>query len=255
MLSLASKPKFYILNVLRAFSLLSLLFVLVANLVILAEDVRALRQPVDKDHEDCEYIEGTSVPNQPAGNFRAFLSIALNLIEVVILMLAEVGFPESFFKSWIPCLDKDHSLVGIGVLQFLLAAHFGSQFLDTFPLVASFFLLIASILNISTMYFDRPKFFRSYAFWKGARPANDLSTVESGVSRTFSSSPYKGASAAPSAAPSLFTEKEHGSPVQGLYGFGRQDEQPVLSRPLSPPNYSPPKQPVRMMTKNGGRAY
>ncbi|KAG8760107.1 hypothetical protein FRC14_004093 [Serendipita sp. 396] len=248
MLSLASKPKFYILNVLRAFSLLSLLFVFIANLVILAEDVRALRQPVDKDHEDCEYIEGTSVPNQPAGNFRAFLSIALNLVEVVILVLAEIGFPESFFKNWIPCLDKEHSLVGVGVLEFLLAAHFASQFLDTFPLVASFFLLIAGILNISTMYFDRPKFFRSYTFWKGSRSTNDMSTVESGASRTMS--PYNG----PSAAPSIFTEKEHSSPVQGVYGFARQDE-PVLSRPLSPPNYSPPKAPVRIMTKGGGRIY
>jgi Fe-S-cluster containining protein len=253
MLSLASKPKFFILNALRAFSLLSLLFVFIANIVIMAQDIQALKHNAhDTDHEDCDYIEGSGVPNQPAGNFRAFLSISLNIVETLILILSEIGFPASFFKKWIPCLDNEHSLVGLGVLELLLAAQMMSHFMETFPLVACFFLLIAGIFNICTMYFDRPKFFRSYAFWKSSRAVNDLKSVESGASRIYSSPHNRTVSAAPS----IFTEKEHSSPVQAPYGFGRQDSgEPILSRPLSPPNYSPPQRPITLATKNRNRAF
>lgn len=72
----------------------------------------------------------SGVPNQPAGTFRAFLIIALNIVEVIILFLAETGFPASFFKNWIPCLDNEHSLVGLGVLEVLLAAQMMSHFME-----------------------------------------------------------------------------------------------------------------------------
>jgi len=259
MLSLASKPKFFILNALRGLSMISLLFVFIANIVIMAQDIDALRHGISKDHEDCDYFDNSGVPNQPAGTFRAFLIIALNIVEVVILFLSETGFPASFFKSWIPCLDSEHSLVGLGVLELLLAAQMMSHFMDPFPLVACFFLLIAGILNILTIKFDRPKFFRSYAFWKGARPAADTATMESGHSRAFSRSNY----APTSAAPSIFTEKEgHG------YGFARAGDDHLVARsmsppsvdrhsngPLSPPNYSPPTRPVQIFTKGGRGAF
>lgn len=251
MLSLASKPKFFILNALRGFSMISLLFVFIANIVILAQDVQAIRHGIDKDHEDCDYFDNSAVPNQAAGTFRAFLIIALNIIEVIILFLSETGFPAWFFKTWIPCLDNEHSLVGLGVLELLLAAQMMSHFMDPFPLVACFFLLIAGIFNILTMYFDRPKFFRSYAFWKGARPAADTATLESGHSRAFSQ--Y----APTSAAPSVFTEKEGNG-----YGFARRGDDHLIARsmsppserhgPSSPPNYSPPTRPVQVFTKGRG---
>jgi hypothetical protein len=136
----------------------------------------------------------------------------------------------------------------LGVLELLLAAQMMSHFMEPFPLVACFFLLIAGIFNILTMYFDRPKFFRSYAFWKGARPTGETATMESGGSRTFSH--Y----APNSAAPSVITEKEHG------FGFARHGDENIVARSMSPPSvgrasspptYSPPTKPVRVFTKGG----
>lgn len=68
------------------------------------------------------------------------------------------------------------------------------------------------------MYIDRPKFFRSYAFWKGARAEPGLRTLESGRSHTYTHSQYTA-----SAAPSLFTEKQHQHSPSEDIGFARQD--------------------------------
>jgi hypothetical protein len=257
MLSLASKPKFFLLNALRGLSMLSLLFVLIANFVIMAQDIQALKhESHDPESEDCDYIEASSVPNQAAGTFRAFFIIALNLIEIIVLFLSETGFPASLFQKWIPCLDNEHSLVGLGVLQVLLAAQMMSHFLEPFPLVACFFLLIAGFFNIFTMYFDRPRFFRSYEFWKGARADNQVKSMESGRTHAYTHSQYTA-----SAAASLFNEKQQ-TPASEAYGFARQDDN-ILSRnpssthsshvrASSPPTYSPPKQPMRVATKGRG---
>jgi hypothetical protein len=130
MLSLASKPKFFLLNALRGLSMISLLFVFIANIVIMAQDIQAINHGLDKDHEDCDYYDNSGVPNQPAGTFRAFFIIALNIVEVIVLFLSETGFPASIFKNWIPCLDNEHSLVGLGVLEVLLAAQMMSHFME-----------------------------------------------------------------------------------------------------------------------------
>jgi len=256
MLTLNSVPKFFILNVLRGLSMISLLFVLIANILIMLQDIQAILHGVtDKDHAECDYLEGSGVPNQPAGTFRAFFIIALNIVEVVVLFLSETGFPAIFFKSWIPCLQFESSLVGLGVLELLLAAQLMSHFLDPFPLVASFFLLVSGILNILTMYFDRPRYYRSIHFWKTREGSDQTATMESGVSRSYSRSQH----AATSAAPSIYTEKEQG------YGFARHvGDDNLITRSMSPPGvgrsvsggsslptYSPPKMPVRMPTKDG----
>jgi len=254
MLTLNQTPKFILLNALRGLSMISLLFVLIANIVIMAQDIQAIQHGVtDKNHEDCDYIENSGVPNQPAGTFRAFFIIALNIVEVVVLFLSETGFPPAFFKAWIPCLATESSLVGVGVLEVLLAAQMMAHFLDSFPLVACFFLLIAGFFNIFTMYFDRPRFFRSIHFWRTRALPGQTATMESGVSRQYSQQSHH---APTSAAPSIYTEKEHG------YGFARHvDADNLVTRSMSPPGvarstsspptYSPPKMPVRMATKNG----
>jgi hypothetical protein len=257
MLTLNSGPKFIILNALRALSMISLLFVFIANIVIMAQDIQALQQgATDTNHEDCDYIENSGVPNQPAGTFRAFFIIALNIVEVVVLFLSETGFPHNFFQNWIPCLEFKSSLVGLGVLEVLLAAQMMSHFLDPFPLVACFFLLIAGILNILTMYFDRPRFYRTIDYWRNRNGPSQTATMESGVSHSYSQSHR----APTSAAPSVYTEKEHG------YGFARHvGDDNLITRSMSPPSvthsaggrasspptYSPPKRPVRMATKEG----
>lgn len=256
MLTLNSGPKFFILNALRGLSMISLLFVFIANIVIMAQDIQAIQHGVtDKDHEDCDYIENSGVPNQPAGAFRAFFIIALNIVEVMVLFLSETGFPPNLFKKWIPCLESESSLVGLGVLEVLLAAQMMSHFMDSFPLVACFFLLIAGILNILTMYFDRPRFYRTIAYWRSRKASGQTATMESGLSHSYSQSHR----APTSAAPSVYTEKEHS------YGFARHVDDNVLTRSISPPSvtrsgggrasspptYSPPQRPIRMAMKDG----
>jgi hypothetical protein len=261
MLFLASKPKFFLLNALRGLSMVSLLFVFIANFVIMAQDIQAIH---NESHataaelaadEECDFIGASSVPNQAAGTFRAFLIIALNIVEIIILFLSETGFPASFFKKWIPCLDNEQSLVCLGVLQLLLAAQMMSHFLEPFPLVASFFLLIAGIFNILTMYFDRPRHFRSYEFWKGAGADNQVRSMESGRTHAYTHSHYTA-----SAAASMFNEKQQ-TPASEGYGFARQDDSVLsrnpsnpsnhssLVRASSPPTYSPPKPLARVATK------
>jgi len=230
MLSLSPKPKFFLLNALRFLSLISLLFVLIANCIILMEDAKAVHAPVDKDHEDCDYVENSSVPNQSAGEFRAFFSLSLNLVQILVFMLAEVEFPRSFFKNWIPCLYNE-SLVALGVLEVLLAAQMMSHFLEMFPLVACFFLLIAGLLNISTMYVHEPKSSRSWGAWrdiKGGMAPSSMYPPHSGPR-------YVGDSASEKGFARHASNLSHGSPAL---------PHPVLSRDASlvtrlPPTYSP----------------
>lgn len=56
MLSIPSKPKFFLLNALRGLSMISLLFVFIANVVIMVDDIKAL-QSKDPDAEECDYLE------------------------------------------------------------------------------------------------------------------------------------------------------------------------------------------------------
>lgn len=253
MLTLNSGPKFIILNALRALSMISLLFVFIANIVIMAQDIQALQQGVtDINHEDCDYIENSGVPNQPAGTFRAFFIIALNIVEVVVLFLSETGFPHNFFQNWIPCLEFKSSLVGLGVLEVLLAAQMMSHFLDPFPLVACFFLLIAGILNILTMYFDRPRFYRTIDYWRNRNGSGQTATMESGLSHSYSQSHR----APTSAAPSIYTEKGFARHAGDDNIVTRSMSPPSVTRSgsgraSSPPTYSPPQRPVRMVTKDG----
>jgi hypothetical protein len=251
-----SIAKFFLLNAVRGFSMLSLLLVFIANILIMVQDVQAMHHQTNATavvDEECEYIGASSIPDQTTGIFRAFLIITLNLIEIVVLFLSETGFPASFFQKCLPCLDNENNLVALGVLQLLLAAQMMSHFLEPFPLVASFFLLFAGLFNLPTIAADRPKYFRSYEFWKSTRVDTFIKTLESG--QAYPSSHYTA-----SAAASMFNEKQQ-TPASEGYGFARQDAS-VLSRnpsnqssavrASSPPTYSPPKRPGRAATT--GRA-
>jgi len=58
MLTLDVGPKFFILNALRCLSMTSLLLVLIANIIIVQQDVQAIQHGVtDGNHEQCDYIE------------------------------------------------------------------------------------------------------------------------------------------------------------------------------------------------------
>lgn len=122
-------------------------------------------------------------------------------------MLAEVEFPKSLFEKWIPVLHGE-SLVGLGVLEVLLAAQMMSHFMDMFPLVACFFLLIAGILNISTMYVDEPKSSRSWGAWrdiKGGMAPSSMYRPRSSNNDTLSEKGFGRASNQSHGSPNLVT--------------------------------------------------
>jgi len=71
MFSINPTPKFFVLNGLRGLSMISLLFVFIANLVVMAQDIQALQHGVtDTAHEDCDYIESVSRFGVPAHRAR-----------------------------------------------------------------------------------------------------------------------------------------------------------------------------------------
>jgi hypothetical protein len=78
MLTLNSGPKFFILNALRGLSMISLLFVFIANIVIMAQDIQAIQHGVtDTDHEECDYIESVCAQcwAHPSGRYIKLTSI------------------------------------------------------------------------------------------------------------------------------------------------------------------------------------
>lgn len=218
--TIPSKPKFYLLNFLRFFSLLGLLFVFITNLLVLVEDIKAVKAPIDKDHEDCDYLENSGVPNQPAGEFRAFLSIALNLIQCIVFIIAELNC--NLLKPVFPCLATD-GLVAVGTLEVLLAVQVMSHFLDNFGVVACFFLFVAGLMNMFTMPMDHPKSYRSIAAWKNIRMGRapsvsvgrDVHSVmtEKGFGRNGSNQSHTSSPLLP--APAVLSRKTTGSNNEG----------------------------------------
>jgi len=233
--------------------MMGLLFVLIANIVMLVEDAKAFHHPITSVHsttpshngttsanatldlEDCEYLNGfSSIPNQPTGAFRLFTYRACLMVQLLVLIWSETGTPASFFNKWIPVLDNEHSLLALGVFEGAIAISFLSQFLEPFPLAAGFILLIGGILNISVCMLERPREIRRIAYWKAKKQQQSLhSRMESGSNA--------GSDVGGSA--SIFTEKSHERRPQ--YGFGRQgtsDEERTIA-PAPPSYYSSP--PVR----------
>jgi hypothetical protein len=112
--------------------MVSLLLVLIANSVILVQDIQAVSNESHTTAADiaadkeCGYIRyvmlalpappgwdvrcrASNIPNQTTGTWRAFLIIGLNIVEILILFFSETGFPASFFKRWMPFLDNEHN--------------------------------------------------------------------------------------------------------------------------------------------------
>jgi len=231
------------LNALRVVSVLGLTFVLIANIVIIADNAKALQsskqQPAHTNAttprpaanativqiEDCDYVGGSSsIPDQFSGVFRAFAFQTMIMLECLVLLASEFDLPNWIFSKFIPILDVDHSLLALGFFELAIAIQFLSHFLDAYPMVAGYALLFAGILNMCT-YADRPRHFRSRSYWLNKK--GTLSRLEAGST-----------AGSDIGTASIFTEKN-----RPQYGFGRQDgEWNYISRPeaAAPPHYSPP---------------
>ncbi|KAH9945333.1 uncharacterized protein BXZ73DRAFT_96320 [Epithele typhae] len=229
-------PRAYIfigLNVVRALSIISLLLVFASSIFVLVNDVQAVNRSMSQpssDMADCDYIEGSTVPNQPAGVFWAVVNRLLIIFQVVVLILAEVGWPSSFFAKYFPVLGPDFGLGALGIFQCLIGATILSHHVDDFTLVAAFFLFSLGCVNMFLGLFrERVKAKRALLSWreegKSVLPlygkggdVRDLRPQFVRPAEEFVGGFFKGAKA---------DEAEHGE--KGL-GFGRQGEKKAAQR-------------------------
>ncbi|KAF8905603.1 hypothetical protein CPB85DRAFT_1376778 [Mucidula mucida] len=249
-------PRAYIfigLNGVRVLSIIALLLVFSSNIVTLVHDVQAVNKFLaageDKDLTDCDYIEGSTVPNQAAGIFWAVLNRLLIIFQTVFLILSEVGWPASFFQRFFPILGEDFGLGALGIIQCLIGAAILSHHVDDFTLVSAFFLFAIGCLNIflGLIFRQGAKSKRSVTSWRD----HAKSAAKSALPTHVAGIPVPTAAAASfvSKAFSHDEEKNSSSPspsFKSSLGFGRQGEKAaglkgyLISKPMeSLPRYAP----------------
>ncbi|KAI0062356.1 hypothetical protein BV25DRAFT_1825807 [Artomyces pyxidatus] len=229
------------LNAIRILSIVSLLLVLSSSIVVMVSDIRAVNRfmaagSTDPDAVDCDYIEGSTVPDQPAGVFWAVLNRLFIIFQVIFLLLSEVGWPIVFFDRFFPVLGSEFGLGALGVFQCLIGAAILSHHVDDFTLVSAFLLFSIGCVNIlaGLIFREGAKDKRSITSWR-AEKNPVLPTSTGGPS--FRSSLFGGQKADAS---------EFGSKTG--FGFGRQGEKQaglkgfLISAPVeSLPRYGTPR--------------
>ncbi|PFH51708.1 hypothetical protein AMATHDRAFT_58508 [Amanita thiersii Skay4041] len=161
------------LNGIRILSIVSLLLVIASNILVMVTNIKAVNHfEANKgnmtDLLDCEYIEGSTVPNQPAGVFWAVVASLLIVIQSIILLLSEVSWPIKFFDRFFPVLGSDFGLGPLGIFQGLIATQILSHHVDDFTLVSAFFLFSLGCLNmfLGLVFRESAKSKRSITSWR-----------------------------------------------------------------------------------------
>ncbi|KAF8064056.1 hypothetical protein FPV67DRAFT_1782420 [Lyophyllum atratum] len=252
------------LNGVRILSIIALTLVFASNIVTLVSDIKAVNRFVTAGRlesnsitdatttnstlhmVDMDYISGSTVPNQPAGAFWAVLNRLLIIGQTIVLIMSEFGWPASFFSRFFPVLGRDFGLGALGLMQCLIGAAILSHRVDTFTLVAAFFLFSVGCLNIlvGLIWRESAKTKRSVTSWRehaksalpthvagvDVRPA--MSVASSSVSNMWGGNDGK------------TRASEAGSGKSG-FGFGRQGEKAaglkgyLISKPIeSLPRYA-----------------
>jgi len=147
---------FIALNAIRALSLIALILVFASNIQVIVHDIQGVNAfmnaqssgTLDDNMVDCDYIEDTTVPNQPAGVFWAVVNRLLILGECMFLFISEVGLFTKFFDKFFPVLGSNFGLGALGIFQALIGAAVLSHHVDVFALVAAFFLFSVACLNM-----------------------------------------------------------------------------------------------------------
>ncbi|KAG6812916.1 hypothetical protein H0H92_015468 [Tricholoma furcatifolium] len=250
------------LNGVRILSIIALILVFASSIVTLVDDIQAVNSfeaaggnaatmttsnGTTVDVGAMDYIMGSTVPNQPAGVFWAVLNRLLIIGQSVLLIMSEFGWPSRFFDHYFPVLGKDFGVGALGVMQCLIGAAILSHHVDTFSLVAAFFLFAIGCLNILVGLIWRAsvKSKRSITSWR-EHAKNALPTHVAGVDVRAAASV---ASAAPSFVSHVFSGSKSASESEdgksGL-GFGTRGERAAalkgffISKPLeSLPRYAP----------------
>jgi hypothetical protein len=247
-------PRGYIfigLNAVRVLSIISLMLVFASSIFVMVTDVEAVNEfqsakQVGKNVTselilNCDYIAGSTVPNQAAGVFWAIINRLFIIFQVIILFLSEIGWPIAFFERFFPVLGPTFGLGALGIFQCLIGAAILSHHVDDFSLVSAFFLFALGCLNIllGLIFRERAKGKRSITQWRSdSKPilpnVRDLKPGKSSGSLYTTGSEKQ----------EFDSWKSGGSLEKGGYGFGRQGEKAaglkgfVISKPIeSLPRY------------------
>jgi len=235
--------RFIGLNVVRALSLIALILVFASNILVMVHDVNAVRSwdssvhvtnstntthAANEELVDCEYIEGSTVPNTAAGPFWAVLNRILILLQVIILIFSEIGWPNTFFARFLPFLSDEHGVGAIGVLECLIGAQVNSHAVDDFPMVAAFLLFSIGCLNLilALIFGKAVKSHRSILSW---RDRDVLPKTSADLARAASQKTY--GSPAWSANSSIFNNEKSRDQQSFMDRSDRSD------RSASPPGY------------------
>jgi len=180
-------PRAYVfigLNAVRVLSIVALLLVFASNIVTLVNDVEAVNRFMDAGSNnsttgtagnstldamrDYDYIPDSTVPNQPAGAAWAVLNRLFIIFQAVVLIMAEIGWPSQFFLTYFPILGREFGLGALGLIQMLIGAAILSHRVDTFTLVAAFFLFAIGCLNtlLGLVFRAGAKTKRSVTSWR-----------------------------------------------------------------------------------------
>jgi len=244
------------LNAIRVLSIISLLLVFSSSIVIMVSDIKAVNHFVNagasnsSTEVDYNYIDGSTVPNQPAGAFWAVLNRLLIIFQVIVLILSELAWPQSFFIKYFPVLGRDFGTGALGVIQCLVGAAVLSHYVTTFALVSGFFVFVLGCINIlvGLIFRASAKTRRSLTAWKehakGALPTHvgpvDIRPMVTGAS-SFVSNKFGGEHDEKKAG---YSQDSVNSEKTG-FGFGRQGEKAaalkgfLISKPLeSLPRYA-----------------
>ncbi|KAF8647461.1 hypothetical protein AX16_006667 [Volvariella volvacea WC 439] len=244
-------PRAYVfggLNVVRAISIIALILVFASTIFVMTNNIKAVNNfEANKGNteEDCDYIEGSTVPIQPAGVFWAIMASLLIIFQTIILFLSEIGWPSKFFDRFFPVLGSDFGLGPLGIFQCLIATQILSHHVDDFTLVAAFFLFSIGCLNIllGLIFRQSAKSKRSILSWreekKGILPTIIESRLPPGthIPGTFSFSFPGTKSKSNNNSRNSDNNEKSGYPDFSGMGFGRQAEKAaglrgfVISKP------------------------
>ncbi|KAK2466661.1 hypothetical protein APHAL10511_000919 [Amanita phalloides] len=141
------------LNAIRVLSIVTLVLVFASQIAVIVTNVEAVNAFQAQGGNssalrDCDYINGSTVPNQPAGVFWAVVATLLIIIQSIILLLSEIGWPMRFFDRYFPVLGSEFGLGPLGIFQGLIATQILSHHVDDFTLVSAFFLFAIGCLNM-----------------------------------------------------------------------------------------------------------
>ncbi|KAG6880237.1 hypothetical protein C0992_003003 [Termitomyces sp. T32_za158] len=198
------------------------------------------------DMQDCDYIEGSTVPNQPAGVFWAVVSSLLISFQAIILFLSEIGWPAPFFDQYFPVLGQGFGLGALGIFQCLISTQILAHHVDDFALVSAFFLFAIGCVNmlLGLIFRASAKEKRSISIFRSeTKPILPAHTGESTFSRsTFVQRQYTGEKDF-SDRPDTAEFNSWKNPERAGYGFGRQGEKAAGLRGfiLQPPEESLPR--------------